>query len=222
MKLLSIILIFMFATICCAQTLPPLPSPPEHDYEQQEVQEIMPRRGDITQNVHIVFDKSGSMRADDIAQALVYVRRIIEQSFDGFNVAITVFGNNSMRLSVAEDSPVAARENWLAMPSEDAVSVIEGFIYGAMIDNSNTDVAAPVLAALNEEGVEGVSIIVVSDCIFSDFAYLRDALADKDVKVGFVDINGHLSQFIYQGCIENGWWLMDGSPPDESEEPEVR
>lgn len=147
----------------------------------------------IKRNVHIIVDMSGSMSPAQINEAVAQALAIASQPSDDFNVAITAFAKNWIRMATI-DEECDVGPNWMAMPSADNVAKIQEW-FGRIntpegdisIDIINTFIREPLVTALTEE-VEDLSIIVISDCHFNRGA-VRRLLLSTPTPVNFVGIH---------------------------------
>jgi hypothetical protein len=204
MRLFSLLLvIFLFLSSSAFGQGPPQP-------------DISPKKGDITKNIHIVFDKSGSMNYSDFEKGYAEVEKIIMQNSDEFNMAVTVFANGHIRMP-ARDKDCSLGKNWLAMPSAIHYMNVMKWIRSNGPDNGSTNIRSAVKDIL-KENKERVTIIIISDCIIDD---ISDALNDirvavaakgKDkrhpIKIGFINVNEYMPNDTYKDMVKSKCWYI--------------
>lgn len=188
----------------------------------------MPQHTDVTKNIHIILDYSGSMQGKDIQKQLEYLNQIAAQPFDDYNLSISIFGGNSARMTPGDDCDVNEKlgPNWMAMPSARNLQAINAWIQreSAQISNSNTRLCQPIQRALRDD-VKDLTIIVISDCMLDDKRQLYNSLDELQrkrnngpAKIGFIDVDDcqHTTNDeekwtgdVYALCKAKGWWLMN-------------
>lgn len=187
-----------------------------------EVEMVLPPgRGEITENIHIIVDKSGSMTSDELSIAIDETLTIAGQGLENLNVAITTFGGDHQRLRyVDKESKIGP--NWLCMPSADNLKRIKAHL-AAPINNYATFVRPPLQLALNEK-VKKLTVIVISDLLFGRLdnlsADLKKMTKGKDVVVGFVGINAAVGKksTMFKLCKKNKAWLINIKQEEEKED----
>jgi hypothetical protein len=142
--------------------------------------DIVPPKGAIKKNIHILFDQSGSMGAEKHAMALRQVSMMLSQSFDEFNVKVTVFGETSETLVPLEANGFdlsEEHEGWMSFPSARNVDKIIEWLAVKRVGENATMVHSPFKEAVSES-IDDLSITIVSDCMFDDANELL-SLIDK-------------------------------------------
>ena len=170
--------------------------------------DIPPEKGDITKNIHVLFDRSGSMGMTQLAAAYKEVEAIVMQNTDEFNIAVSVFGTNHLRLKV-KDKECKLGENWMAMPSMLHYKTILNFVENAPVDGGSTQITTAI-EEIVKENKQNVTIIVISDCDIEDI-YRPLATLKKSktkFKVGFVNVTRRIATHTYQAIKENGCWYI--------------
>lgn len=174
------------------------PAPP-----QVQAEMVIPvRKGDITENIHIIVDKSGSMDENQLRVAIGEAITISSQGLEDLNIAVTLFGADSARLTHRDpDSPIGP--NWLRLPSEPNLERIQRFM-GTGINGGGTALLAPLQRAIrenigNHKGKPRIlTIIIISDCEFDSMDRLRTEipkiLKGRPVRIGFVGIDAYVGE----------------------------
>ncbi len=195
---------------------------------------IMPEKGDVTKNIHVILDYSSSMSAKDLQNQLDQFFAIATQPGDEFNLAITVFAGNTFRLIPGDDCDISEEhERWMAMPSQNNIVAIQKWLENVrpFVTRHATRVTPPIIAALSEE-IDDLTVIVISDCFFEDKTILYSGFEDaqkkrKDrAKLGFIDIEScadHLQEQemdgeMYAVCRAKNWWLVNTGRCKEEDE----
>ena len=180
--------------------------------------DIPPKKGDISKNIHVIFDKSGSMSMDKLAKAYKEIEMITMQNTDEFNLAVTAFGGNHCRLKF-KDKECSVGDNWLAMPSADHYKRIMGWLTFVPIDTGGSQIVT-ALKEILKENKKNVTIIVITDCditsVAETFKLITDARKDKkhhEFKLGFVNVDSRTTEGFYKEVKKNKCWYVSTPPP---------
>lgn len=177
---------------------------------------IPPRRDQITKNIHLIIDYSGSMEPEEIRMAVNQAIMIAGQPGDEFNVAITVFGQDYVRMEIL-DEECELGPNWMAMPSQDHLDTIIDFLGSVAINDNSTLAEEAVRAAINEE-IDDLTVIIISDCVIQDRWRLPEVMSGSGVHFGFVGIDSRMArnEGFMELCEENDCWFIN--IPKENDE----
>jgi hypothetical protein len=187
----------------------------------QTFDDIPPKKGDITKNIHVIFDKSGSMSVSDFRRGYKEVEMLAMQGTDEYNLALTVFANGSSRLKV-KDPDCKLKPNWMSMPSAIHAQRLVPWIQKSGVDDSET-ILLPVIKKVFEENKKNVTIIVISDCIIPDgveaLDYIKTQKSNKkthDIKIGFVNVGGSTGYVsVYRRIKKDGHWYIGVKEEDK-------
>ena len=175
--------------------------------------DIPPKKGDITKNIHILFDKSGSMSISDFERGYKEIEAMAMQGTDEFNLALTVFAADTLRMKV-KDPDCKLKPNWMSMPSAIHASRLIPWVKRASVIDGSTCLL-PAIKRVIEENKENVTVIVISDCIISDgvdsLDYIEFETKKKGVnkiKLGFVNVSKTTYVQLYQKIKKNGHWYI--------------
>lgn len=204
---------FLFALLLVLILLPCFAGEPK-------TKDIPPKKGDITKNIHVVFDRSFSMTVDNFKQGYKEVEALTMQGTDEFNLAITAFAANSIRMRV-KDPDCKLKPNWMSMPSAIHARDMLKWIGEVQLIDSDTLLTGAIRGIL-KENKENVTIIVISDCIISDgvavLDYIKSETAKKNVhnvKVGFVNVDKTTHIKFYERIKKDGHWYISVYEEDE-------
>lgn len=167
---------------------------------------IMPEKGYITKNIHMVFDRSCSMTIENYQAGYTFVSQVIGQNTDEFNLAASAFGLNYQRFKI-KDPECKLGPNWMAMPSMENFNRTMSFLQTAPVHNAATNLTLPLKRALDEK-VDNLTIVVVSDCIFTSERSLIKLISGikKNIHVVFIDIDSpDIDKEIYKLIKKNNW-----------------
>jgi hypothetical protein len=169
--------LLLSTTICFAQDepAPPLQEPPpqkknvisfpDRDYVVEVPMKTgpdgMPIR--MTKRLIFIYDCSGSMNSEDLAIAISFVRGVMMQPLDEFEIGIIAFDGATYRwpgIPEPKQTPPVPK-NWAALPSAPAIEQATQWLQN-LNDNGNTEVIPAIDMALKEKRDE-LSIVIVSD-----------------------------------------------------------
>lgn len=188
--------------------------------------DIPPNKGDVTKNIHILLDYSGSMTPPDLENQLNQFLSIAMQQIDEYNLSVTIFGGNYYRMVPGPNCDLSAElKGWMSMPSANNIKAIRQWIndISLIVDKGNTRGISPIRNALRED-IKELSVIVISDCVFDDkstmyngFDSLEEHRKNNPGRLGFIDIDSCANELeeqelegeMFALCKAKGWWLMN-------------
>lgn len=165
-----LILSFLLTTaICFAQDSPPPTKNiirfPDRDYIEDVPVRIdehgMPTR--LTNRVLFIHDCSGSMGENDLTNAINFVRGVMKQPLDEFEIGIIAFDENTYRwpgIPEPKQTPPVP-PNWAALPSATAVDKVTQWLRTR--DDEGSTKLVPALQLALQENRDKLSIVVISD-----------------------------------------------------------
>ena len=176
--------------------------------------DIWPKKGQVTKNIHVVFDKSGSMGIDDFKLAYAEIQAIAMQDVDDFNLTLSVFGNGSVRIS----------PKWYKMPSLKAFKKIMAFAQNTEVDPCGTYIL-PVFQQIYKEKHKKLSVIIITDGAINDWEKVAALIAkNKKYKftMGVIDTDGpdgwgDETDFYAYIKKHKHWWIDLVKEEDEDE-----
>ncbi len=187
------------------------------DSEWRQV-DIPPKKGDISKNIHVVFDKSGSMGVSELAKAYKEIEMLIMQNTDEFNLSVTAFGADHLRMSVV-DKDCKLGKNWMAMPSAVHYKRIMEWLTYANVNNGGSQIVTS-LKEIIKENKKDLTVIVISDTNLSSleqtFKIIREARKKEThhpFKLGFVNVTHSASSLIYKRIKEHKCWYVSTPKP---------
>lgn len=139
-----------------------------------------------TSNILFVVDTSGSMDQSQVADAIQAVCGIAETPLDDLQVAAINFGSRVSRWPGTEDvdpqtGKPMSRPGWSLMPSANNLRALRDWLHTK--DGGSTEIIAAINQAFastngqnGAQSVRQLSIIIVSDGDFTNFAGLRAAI----------------------------------------------
>lgn len=177
------------------------------------VKNIPPRKGDITKNIHVLFDTSGSMTVGNFVRGYKEIEMMATEGTDEFNLAVSVFAVGHLRMKV-KDPDCKLKPNWMAMPSDDHAKEIVPWIKKTNLFNGGTYLL-PLIKEIFKENKKDVTIIIISDCLIIDGVRALDYIKkqrenDKthDIKVGFVNTDRYVQVNLYERIKKDGYWYV--------------
>lgn len=197
--------------------------------------DIPPEKGDVTKNIHVILDYSGSMNAEDLQNQLNQFFRVAIHVMDEYNLSVSVFGGTFHRMVPGPDCDLSEDyKGWMSMPSANNIKAIEKWFgeIDLVVSKDYTVGIPPIRIALLED-IEDLTVIVISDCVFDDKAEMYDAFDDLEkvrksnpAKLGFIDVDDcphDIEEMEYPGqmfalCKAHGWWLMNTLPCSHEEQ----
>jgi len=140
-------------------------------------------------NVLFLVDTSGSMDGRKVQDAIKTVMRIAEAPLDDLQIAIVNFGSRTHRWPGTRDTDpqngqVISRNRWSLMPSRDNLRLALTWMHKNK-DGGGTNVVSAVNHAFQScaggkgnETVRDLSIIIISDGLFSYYGRLERAIQE--------------------------------------------
>lgn len=187
--------------------------------------DLPPRKGDVTKNVHVLFDVSASLTTDGLARAYGEVQLLVMQGTDEFNLAVTAFAAGHARMTVS-DPDCKLKPNWMGMPSAAHYKSLMSWLKGISLPSWNTRIDT-ALRAIIKENKENVTIIVISDCDITNFSEAialvqaaRKTKGHHPFKMGFVNVSDTMGDDVYNTIKKNKFWYVNVAPREEPEERE--
>ncbi len=187
--------------------------------------DLPPKKGDVTKNIHVLFDVSGSI--SDSARSLAFkeVQMLAMQGSDEFNLAVSVFADGHLRMAV-KDPDCKLKPNWMGMPSAHHYKYLTNWLTNIQILAWATRLDSAI-AAIIKENQENVTVIIISDCEFEKFPEsvgmilkARKSKGHNPFKVGFVNVSPNIGASIYKRIKKNKFWYVNVAPKPEPEEEE--
>lgn len=154
---------------------------------------LPPQPGQITKNIHLVVDFSGSMNADQVSEAISQTLSIVSQSVDEVNIKVTVFGGTYTIWPGVENK---SQPGWTALPDANAIKLLEEWLRTVSIDGDSTKLSEPLFVAATENIQK--TIIIISDLFFDDAYCIRDVDLSKSTLgiIGIMNRNRNTLEFI--------------------------
>lgn len=196
----------IYMAIVALSFLIPLP------YQEEALPDIPPQKGDVSKNIHIIFDKSYSMTTDDFKIAYKEIEEIVTTGTDEFNIAVTAFGNTHERMIVKDDS-CKIGANWMSMPSLENSQKIMKWIKGVKVGNSTFMYSA--IADVLRDNKKDVTVIIISDCSIDDIVSCvrliekaRQTKEHNKFNVGFVDTDYLVPKYLHESVKKLGGFYI--------------
>jgi hypothetical protein len=145
----------------------------------QDMEQLIPiERGDIKKNIFFCIDKSGSMTPENLGQAINSMVTIASQNADEFNIAASVFGEESDRWEGVENKKTAPQ--WAQMPDQQAIEKLKEWFDKTLVGKKSTIPSPSIVDGLDED-VRELSLIIISDGQFNGPDASIEALVGKIV-----------------------------------------
>lgn len=210
------------------------PKPPER--EPEIIQWNIAPEG-IHKNIHFILDRSGSMSAEQLTSAMSCFLTVAGQATDEINIAITLFGQDTVRWPGCPDENTPPQ--WASLPSQENLEAARIWIATTPVNGNSTQVSDAISSVDNKPiartggAINEVTVIIISDLQFDSFPgsitaplqKLREARQKngcKDMSFGFVGIYATPDSLgrLRALCEEKGCWLAFITRPEEPEDEE--
>lgn len=184
-----VLLSILFSLICCSSVLSQ-----EEDLPTSQIETLVEPNCPAQKRLIFVVDTSGSMDRVKVGAAIQTVINICNAPIDDFQVSAISFGGDTRRWEGTEDiDPRTGKDisppGWSAFPSAKNLEILDNWLWKS-IDKGSTDVNSAFEEAFNiADGIEEVSIVLISDC---DFDASSEYLAKVIQKRQEVRFNKHM------------------------------